>query len=143
MKFLKKLGKKNSLMKPLSVLITSASPAAYLLSQANQLIKEPIDGELVAVSANLISGLQGSLILFIVMLSIIQTYKPSKVVIYSLIIGGLMIAASSLFLTLGITIALYGLGNLINKVTVDKLIIRNNKLKEISENKEIERLTKL
>lgn len=143
MKFLKKLGKKNSLMKPLSVLITSASPAAYLLSQASQLIKEPIDGELVAVSANLISGLQGSLILFIVMLSIIQTYKPSKVVIYSLIIGGLMIAASSLFLTLGITIALYGLGNLINKVTVDKLIIRNNKLKEISENKEIERLTKL
>lgn len=143
MKFLKKLGKKNSLMKPISVLITSASPAAYLLSQASQLIKEPIDGELVAVSANLISGLQGSLILFIVMLSIIQTYKPSKVVIYSLIIGGLMIAASSLFLTLGITIALYGLGNLINKVTVDKLIIRNNKLKEISENKEIERLTKL
>lgn len=136
----KKIGRQNILMKPLSVVTTVAAPISYLLFQSNTLVEEVISEDLVAVNAGLISGLQGSILLIVVMLSILQTYKPPKAVMISLIVGGAMMFMSQLFATLGITFVLYGVGYLINAATVDKLIVRNDLLKEKRTEKEIERL---
>lgn len=141
-KFIKKLGRTNGLLKPVSVMLSAGGPLGYLLSKSNNLVIENIDPETVAVSKNLISGLNGSLILLVILLAIIQTYKPPKGIVISLVVGGLMLFGSSLLYTLGITFLLFGLGNLVNQVTLNRLIIRNNEVKNLQNKSKVEEIVR-
>ena len=139
-KFIKKIGMQNWLMKPLSTVTTAALPTSYLIYGMNSIVQEDLGNDLVAVSSGLVNGIQGSIIMLVILLSVVQTYKPPKVVVVSLIVGGLMMFASSLFATLGVTLLLYGVGYLLNNMTVDKLVVRNDKLKVARQEQEVERL---
>lgn len=128
-KMIKKLGRSNAVVKPLGVATASAPPLSYLLTQPALLNELNIDGEdFVAVSKELIKSLQGIMILLVLLIAIIYIYKPPKIVIFSLMFGGIMIFASSLFYMLGITFLLFGLGLVFNSFTINKLVARNNKL---------------
>lgn len=129
MKMIKKLGRSNAVVKPLGVATAAAPPLSYLLTQSILFNEVNIDGEdFVAVSKELIKSLQGIIILVVLLMAIIYIYKPPKIVTFSLLFGGIMIFASSLFYILGMTFLLFGLGLVFNSVTIDKLVVRNNKL---------------
>lgn len=134
------LGSKNGFLKPVSVITNVAAPLSYVLYQTQAFVVEEIDNELVAISNNLLTGIRGAIILLFVLLSIIQIYKPPKIVTASLVLGGVMVFASSLFSTLGIALLLFGVSNVFNSYTFERLIIRNNKIKKAKEDQEIDML---
>lgn len=134
------LGSKNGFLKPVSVITNVAAPLSYVLYQTQAFVVEEIDNELVAISNNLLTGIRGAIILLFVLLSIIQIYKPPKIVTASLVLGGVMVFASSLFSTLGIALLLFGLSNVFNSYTFERLILRNDKIKKAKEDQEIDML---
>ena len=134
------LGSKNGFLKPVSVITNVAAPLSYVLYQTQAFVVEEIDNELVAISNNLLTGIRGAIILLFVLLSIIQIYKPPKIVTVSLVLGGVMVFASSLFSTLGIALLLFGLSNVLNSYTFERLILRNDKIKKAKEDQEIDML---
>ena len=134
------LGSKNGFLKPVSVITNVAAPLSYVLYQTQAFVVEEIDNELVAISNNLLTGIRGAIILLFVLLSIIQIYKPPKIVTVSLVLGGVMVFASSLFSTLGIALLLFGLSNVFNSYTFERLILRNDKIKKAKEDQEIDML---
>ncbi len=134
------LGSKNGFLKPVSVITNVAAPLSYVLYQTQAFVVEEIDSELVAISNNLLTGIRGAIILLFVLLSIIQIYKPPKIVTVSLVLGGVMVFASSLFSTLGIALLLFGLSNVFNSYTFERLILRNDKIKKAKEDQEIDML---
>ncbi len=134
------LGSKNGFLKPVNVITNVAAPLSYVLYQTQAFVVEEIDSELVAISNNLLAGIRGAIILLFVLLSIIQIYKPPKIVTVSLVLGGVMVFASSLFSTLGIALLLFGLSNVFNSYTFERLIIRNDKIKKAKEDQEIDML---
>lgn len=134
------LGSKNGFLKPVSVITNVAAPLSYVLYQTQAFVVEEIDNELVAISNNLLTGIRGAIILLFVLLSIIQIYKPPKIVTASLVLGGVMVFASSLFSTLGIALLLFGLSNVFNSYTFERLILRNDKIKKAKEDQEINML---
>lgn len=142
MKMIKWLSGQNFILKPLGVLVNVSAPLIYVLYQTSDLIIEEIDPGIVAVSNGLLVGLRGSIALLIIMLSIIQIYKPPKGIVISLTVGGVMLFAGSLFTTLGIALLLYGLSNLLNRYTIAKLVDKNDRIKKYKEDLEIERLSK-
>lgn len=141
-KLFKKMGRSNLLMKPMGVLTNISLPLIYTLHQTGGFVVEDIgEGEVIIKSA-LLNGLQGSIILMFILISILQIYKPPKAIVISLTLGGIMLFASSLFSTLGVALLLYAGSNLINKYTFEKLIIRNDKVKKATEENEIEMISK-
>lgn len=142
MKLLKSLGRKNSLMKPLSVIMSAGPAAGYLLTQSNKLVAEQIDPETVAVSLSLVKGIEGGILLLFVIIGILQVYKPPKSVLIPLVLGGVMMFASSLFMTLGVALLFYASGVGLNKLTINKLVIRNDRLRLKNEELEVEKLLK-
>lgn len=134
------LGSKNGFLKPVSVITNVAAPLSYVLYQTQAFVVEEIDNELVAISNNLLTGIRGAIILLFVLLSIIQIYKPPKIVTASLVLGGVMVFASSLFSTLGIALLLFGVSNVFNSYTFERLILRNDKIKKAKEDQEINML---
>jgi len=134
------LGSKNGFLKPVSVITNVAAPLSYVLYQTQAFVVEEIDNELVAISNNLLTGIRGAIILLFVLLSIIQIYKPPKIVTVSLVLGGVMVFASSLFSTLGIALLLFGVSNVLNSYTFERLILRNDKIKKAKEDQEIDML---
>lgn len=134
------LGSKNGFLKPVSVITNVAAPLSYVLYQTQAFVVEEIDSELVAISNNLLTGIRGAIILLFVLLSIIQIYKPPKIVTVSLVLGGVMVFASSLFSTLGIALLLFGLSNVFNSYTFERLILRNDKIKKAKEDQKIDML---
>ena len=134
------LGSKNGFLKPVSVITNVAAPLSYVLYQTQAFVVEEIDNELVAISNNLLTGIRGAIILLFVLLSIIQIYKPPKIVTVSLVLGGVMVFASSLFSTLGIALLLFGVSNVFNSYTFERLILRNDKIKKAKEDQEIDML---
>lgn len=140
-----KMMKNNNIVKPLAVITASAPSIGYLLSQAHHAFgaQKVIGSEdMVMVSANLIKSFQGALILLILLISIINVYKPPKVVIFALVIGGMSLVASSLLKTIGFTFLTYGIGLGFNALTLNKTIERNEKLREKKMEIEIDNIIK-
>ena len=126
-----KVFQKNLIVKPLAVITSAAPPLAYIFSgTANLFMSEPLpdNPDMVAVSTDLIASFQGSLVLLVLMMSVINIYKPSKVVVAALLIGGMSLLAANLLQTIGITFLTFGLGLLVNSITMNKLITRNDAL---------------
>jgi len=106
-------------------------------------VAEPIEGtDLMAVSSELIKSFQGSLVLLILLISIISVYKPSKIVVGSLVFAGMALAASALLKTLGVTFLTYGIGQLLNNATLSRIITRNENLKTRQIENDVERIIK-
>lgn len=141
-KLIKKLGTKNGLIKPAAVVTESALPLSYLIPKSTFFVTEDVTGEFIMVTKEFMSSLQGALIMLMLLISIIHIYKPSKIVIITIMLGGLMLFASALFELLGMTFMLYGLGLLFNNVTFNKLITRNIKLNSAKQDMEIENIIK-
>lgn len=140
-----KMMKNNTVVKPLAVITVSAPSIGYLLFQSHRAFgaQEIVGSEdMVAVSAELIKSFQGSLILLILLISIINVYKPPKVVIFSLVIGGMSLLASSLLRTIGFTFLTYGIGLGFNSLTLNKTIERNEKLRAKKMENEIDNIIK-
>lgn len=135
---IKKILQYNSIMKPAGVVTSAAAPTAYLLTTADIFTQATIDGvDVMVVSKELASSFQGALVLLILMISIINIYKPSKVVAGSIIAGGIMLFASALLETVGLTFLLYGLGLIFNSFTIDKVVEKNKLIAAKKLDKEI------
>jgi len=122
---------KNWFVKPLAVVTASAPSLAYIGYESENLFDAtavPNNPDIVMVSAELLKSFHGALIMFILLLSIINIYKPNKTVIFALVFGGLALVASALLETIGLTLLTYGLGLVFNSATLSKTIIRNEKL---------------
>ena len=144
-KHIEKLFQKNGFVKPLAVVTASTPSVAYLLSNTSELfITQNIPGseDIVAVSTELIKSFQGSLVLLVLMISIVNIYKPPKTIIISLVIGGMALVASSLLQTIGVTFLTYGLGLLFNTFTLNHIIERNEKLQIKKMDNEVDNLLK-
>lgn len=140
-----KMMKNNNIVKPLAVITASAPSIGYLLSQSHRAFgaQEVVGSEdMVMVSAELIKSFQGALILLILLISIINIYKPPKVIIFALVIGGMSLVASSLLKTIGFTFLTYGIGLGFNALTLNKTIERNEKLREKKMEIEIDNIIK-
>lgn len=140
-----KMMKSNTVVKPLAVVTASAPSIGYLMSQSYRVFdaqKIVGSGDMVAVSAELVKSFQGSLILLILLISIVNIYKPPKVIIFSLVIGGMSLVASSLLQTIGFTFLTYGIGLGFNSLTLNKTIERNEKLKDKKMENEVDKIIK-
>ena len=140
-----KMMKSNTVVKPLAVITASAPSIGYLMSQSYRVFDaQKIVGskDMVAVSTELVKSFQGSLILLILLISIVNIYKPPKVIIFSLVIGGMSLVASSLLQTIGFTFLTYGIGLGFNSLTLNKTIERNEKLKDKKMENEVDKIIK-
>ncbi len=129
MNWIKALFKRNSVIKPLSVITASAPPLIYLGTTGSLFMGEElvIEGQdLVAISAELAKSFQGALVLMVLMISILYIYKPPKLISVMLILGGMAIFASVLLETIGMVLITYGVGLAFNSLTIDKFIKRND-----------------
>jgi len=131
--------KSNAIVKPAAVMTASTPSVAYLMTKSS-MGGIPVDGDMIMVSQHLVKSFQGSLVLLILLISIINIYKPSKIVIASLVIGGMSLVASSLLQTIGMTFLTYGLGLLGNTLVWNKLIVRNDKLKDAKMENEVDKI---
>ena len=141
----KKAMRNNIIVKPLAVMTTAAAPVAYIMSNMSNLFATqpiPESTDLVAVSTEMVKSFQGSLLLLIIMMSIINIYKPSKTIIIALLVGGLSMLAANLLETIGITFLTYGFGLLLNSVTFSGLIARNTKLSGKKLDNEVDNIIK-
>jgi hypothetical protein len=139
----KELSRSNNLMKPMAAITSATPPLTYILAQNQNLFNAEViadNPDLVAVSAELVKSFHGSLILFILLLSVINIYKPSKVIIFSLVLGGMALVASALLQTIGMVLITYGLGVVTNSVTFNRLIVRNDLLAKRKTEEDVERI---
>lgn len=141
-KIIKKLGRNNGIVKPMSVITESILPLGYLLKQSTFFVTEDVSGEFIMVTKEFMTSFQGALIVLMLAISIVHVYKPSKAIIFSVLIGGLMMFASALFHILGITLLLYGVGLLFNNFTLVKTIARNDRLAKALIDREVDDIIK-
>lgn len=132
--------KSNVVVKPLAVLTASAPSIVYLLTKMSIGVK--VENDMVLVSESFVKSFQGSLVVLILLISIINIYKPSKIVIISLVVGGMSLLASSILQTIGFTFLTYGLGLLFNTLTLNKVIVRNDKLRDVELEYEVDKIIK-
>lgn len=140
-----KLMQNNLFVKPLAVLTSSAPALTYLGFESQDLFMTSeltYTEEMVAVSTELIQSFQGSLILLVLLISIMNVYKPNKAIVFSILIGGLALVASALLEVIGMTLLIYGLSVVFNSFVLNPVIMRNDALAgKIVEN-EVDRLIK-
>lgn len=132
--------KSNYFLKPTAVVMETIIPLSYLLTQTKLFNYQVYQDDMVLININIISGLAKVLTMSLVLVSIMEVYKPNKAVTAAIVTGVVLIGAGALLEIIGFTLVLFGVGVTLKNVTIGKYINRNELLKVSEEEKLIGRV---